>query len=96
MLFSAADLIAGRGTPVTARPTEPLAVALERMAERDYSQLPVVDEHDPPRALGIVTADSSIRAIRGFGAAIADLRVDEALNQSTRVSVRRGSSRQTR
>ena len=42
---TAADLM--HGTPVFAEPAEPLGKALERMKEKGFSQLPVVDRGQP-------------------------------------------------
>jgi len=47
---------------VTAHPDESLNAALQRMAPRDLSRLPVVSREDPARLLGVVRRNDVVRA----------------------------------
>ena len=56
--------------PVTARPSETVRAAVERMAKEDVGRLIVVDENDPLRATGIITRSDIVSAFaRGSRAA---------------------------
>jgi hypothetical protein len=48
------NLIEGRGEPVTVYPYDSLGKAWSLMTERDFSQLPVIDEAKRPIGLGRV------------------------------------------
>lgn len=65
MPFVVRDLINEHRKPVTVQPEDSLQLALARMTEHEYSQLPVVD--DDGRCLGMVTGDSILRALKTFG-----------------------------
>lgn len=73
MPYSVSNLIAGRGTPVTVCPDEPVQSAIAKMIEHDYSQLPVVDKDGKP--VGMVTTDSILRALECFHTPIDALKV---------------------
>lgn len=75
------DLLEDRLEPETARLHERLEVAVQRMLEHDYSQLPVVEDHAEGglHAVGLVTMTSAARATLHLGEPLAALRVEHAL-----------------
>lgn len=79
MPFTVQHLIEGRGEPVVARPEESASVALERMIENDFSQLPVVD--DSNTVLGVITSDSLARAVNNLDVPVSALHVSDALER---------------
>jgi len=76
MPFIAQDLIAENPIVVVTTPGEFVHDALQRMVEHDFSQLPVIDDENRP--LGMVTSESILRALTGFGVNLDDLRVEHA------------------
>lgn len=48
--------------PVTVVPSTPVSQALERMAVLGVGRLPVVDEHDPTRLVGLFRREDAVRA----------------------------------
>ncbi|MEX0796123.1 MAG: chloride channel protein [Acidimicrobiia bacterium] len=48
--------------PVTVVPSSPVSHALERMAVLGVGRLPVVDEHDPTRLVGLFRREDAVRA----------------------------------
>ena len=77
MPFTVQQLIAGQQKLVTAVPGETVALALERMIENSFSQLPVVDDQNRP--LGMITSDSIVRALDMFGVTVDKLIVATAM-----------------
>lgn len=77
MTALARDVLHDSARPVSILSEEALSVALSRMIESDFSQLPVVGSDERP--LGVVTSDSILRALHCFGAAPKDLRVSDAM-----------------
>jgi CBS domain-containing protein len=63
--------------PVTVVPSTPVSQALERMAVLGVGRLPVVDEHDPTRLVGLFGREDAVRAYH------------EALGSSTDVGLER-------
>ena len=63
--------------PVTVVPSTPVSQALERMAVLGVGRLPVVDEHDPTRLVGLFGREEAVRAYH------------EALGSSTDVGLER-------
>jgi K+/H+ antiporter YhaU regulatory subunit KhtT len=63
--------------PVTVVPSTPVSQALERMAVLGVGRLPVVDEHDPTRLVGLFRREDAVRAYH------------EALGSSTDVGLER-------
>ena len=76
MPYAVENLIEGRGKPISVRPTDSAKNALDAMIERDFSQLPVIDDEERP--LGIVTHESILRALKSFGGTLDDLQVSDA------------------
>ena len=60
MPYSVERLIENQGSVVVVRKEDAIAAALDLMIERDFSQLPVVDENQT--LLGMVTYESILRA----------------------------------
>lgn len=77
MPFIVQQLIEGHQEPVKVSPDSTAQQALELMIEHDFSQLPVVDEKNKP--LGIVTADSILRALNNFGVPLTELQISHAI-----------------
>jgi len=77
MPFIVQDLIAENPTVVVTTPDELVRDALKRMIEHDFSQLPAVDKENRP--LGMVTSESILRALTGFGVNLDQLRVEHAI-----------------
>lgn len=77
MPFTVQQLIEGRPQPVTTTPDKPIQMALDLMVERDFSQLPVVDDNGG--SLGLITSDSILRALNYFETTVKDLRVSHAI-----------------
>ncbi len=71
------DLLASRA-PVTALSDEAVDVAVARMNEHDFSQLPVVDGHSRP--LGLISRESILRAVMEFEVGVAALKVGDAFD----------------
>lgn len=71
------NLIEGRPLPVTVRRDDCVTVALKLMAEKEFSQLPVVDSGNHP--LGMVNYESILRGMRHFRAKIDELHVRDAI-----------------
>ena len=76
MPFIVQDLIEDNPALVKTKLNEPVKVALARMIEHDFSQLPIVDQDDKP--LGLVTAESILRAHISFDIGLDELRVEHA------------------
>lgn len=76
MSYLVGTLTSGRGAPTTVLADEPLQHAIDKMMERDYSQLPVVA--GDLRPIGLVTSDSILRALVHLGTSISALKVSHA------------------
>lgn len=48
---------------VTMRPKEPLSTALKRMMVNSISQIPVIDEEDPNKVLGLISEQNLLKAL---------------------------------
>ena len=70
-----ADVMTPR--PVTVVPSTPVSQALERMAVLGVGRLPVVDEHEPARLVGLFRREDAVRAYH------------EALGSSTDIGLER-------
>lgn len=80
MPYQVQQLIEGKGQPVTVSKADTLAKALSIMIENDFSQLPVVrKEQGAEIPEGMITYESTIRAIRNFGASIDKLHVRDVM-----------------
>lgn len=77
MPIQVSALIAGRPAPVTVQPSDTATVAIRRMVEHDYDQLPVVDARD--RLLGLVSHGSLHRAAWTFECPVDELQVRDAV-----------------
>lgn len=62
MTTTVQDFIKGKQPVVTITKNDPLPVALKRMVEHDFSQLPVVNSNNIPE--GIVTSDSILVTVQ--------------------------------
>jgi len=80
MPFLVEQIIEGKASPVTVRRDDPVNVALDRMVENDFSQLPVVDEEGHP--LGMVTHEGILRGIRSFNTNIWELHVRDVIESA--------------
>lgn len=78
MSVTLADLLVDHPEPVIAYPDEPVTVAMERMLEHDYSQLPVVIKGEPDRLIGLISTTSIARATLHLRAPPTSLRVHHA------------------
>jgi CBS domain-containing protein len=76
MPFIVQELIEDNPDLITTSPREPVQSALRRMIERDFSQLPIVDEANRP--LGMITSESILRALSNFGIGLDKLLVEHA------------------
>lgn len=76
MSFIVQDLIEDNPNLVTVRLKDPVKLALARMIDNDFSQLPIVDEQFRPE--GMVTAESILRALKNFGVGPDKLGVEHA------------------
>jgi hypothetical protein len=76
MPYPVQNLIEGRGEPVSVYPYDSLGRAWSLMTEREFSQLPVIDEAKRP--IGLVTHASILSAMVNFGVHIEDLKVTDA------------------
>lgn len=79
MPFAVQDLIDRGRELVCVKPTDSVDHALEVMIEKDFSQLPVVDDIGQP--LGLITSDSILRALEHFGLMIESLSVSSAMTK---------------
>jgi CBS domain-containing protein/Arc/MetJ family transcription regulator len=81
MPYQVSHLLIDIGNPVAATPDEPLQVALDRMLQYSFSQLPVVKGDGQSRQFYFITHESILLALHNFGSRIEDsgLRVDDAL-----------------
>ena len=77
MPYPVQNLLEGRGAPMTVRAQQPATEAVAMMIEREFSQLPVVD--DDGRPLGVITFQSIVEATSNFGVAVKDLTVGHAV-----------------
>ena len=77
MPYPVQNLLEGRGAPMTVRAQQPATEAVALMIEREFSQLPVVD--DDGRPLGVITFQSIVEATSNFGVAVKDLTVGHAV-----------------
>ena len=76
MPFTVKDIIDDNPTLVTAKPGDPVMSALSKMIEYDFSQLPIIDLDNKP--LGLITAESILRAHTSFDTGLDQLRVEHA------------------
>lgn len=81
MPFVVRDLFDEQRKPVIVHPEDSLQVALTRMTEHEYSQLPVVDGDG--RNLGMVTSDSILRALKTFDVTPGSLLVRDAKTKAS-------------
>jgi len=81
MPYQVSQLVADLRPPVSAAPEEPLQVALDRMLQHGFSQLPVVKGTGQNKQFYFVTHQSILNALQNFGSRIngSGLRVDDAL-----------------
>ncbi len=77
MPYPVQNLLEGRAAPVTVRAEQRATEAVAMMIEREFSQLPVVD--DDGRPLGVITFQSIVEATSNFGVAVKDLTVGHAI-----------------
>src|SRR5512147_1395688 len=77
MPYPVQNLLEGRASPVTVRAEQPATEAVAMMIEREFSQLPVVDDDGCP--LGVITFQSIVEATSNFGVAVKDLTVGHAV-----------------
>src|SRR6266568_7425798 len=82
MSFTVRQLIGSNKELVTVLNTDSVKKAQSLMVEHEFSQLPVVDEHN--KALGLITSDSILRALNTFGVSIEVLRVLDAMDEVER------------
>jgi len=82
MSFTVRQLIGSNKELVTVLNTDSVKKAQSLMVEHQFSQLPVVDEHN--KALGLITSDSILRALNTFGVSIEVLRVLDAMDEVER------------
>jgi CBS domain-containing protein len=76
MPFTVHDLISDKIKPVTTGYHDSAKDAVNLMMERDFSQLPVLNDRD--RLVGMVTSDSIVRALNHLKLKIEDLKVEHA------------------
>ena len=76
MPYPVQDVIEGHGEPVTVYPYDSIEKAWSLMTEREFSQLPVIDEAKRP--IGLITHASILSAMMNFGVHIEDLKVTDA------------------
>lgn len=79
MAFPIHELIKDKSPLLVTRPAEDVSAALTSMFERDYSQLPVVDDDNKP--VGMLTTDSIVRACDHLGLPPKKLKVSQAMTQ---------------
>jgi CBS domain-containing protein len=79
MALTIGELLQGRERPHSVRPDEPLKSAIEQMLRFDYTQLPVTTEAD--KLVGIITADSILRALDALGLPPERLAVADAMSR---------------
>lgn len=77
MPYSIADLLARQRALVSVRQGDNVLYALDRMAEHDFSQLPVLDPQG--YLMGMVTHESIMRAARSLKVELESLRMRDAL-----------------
>ena len=77
MPYPVQNLLEGRGAPATVRAEQPATAAIAMMIEKEFSQLPVID--DDGRPLGVITFQSIVEATSNFGVAVKDLTVGHAV-----------------
>src|SRR5512140_2192441 len=70
-------LIENQGSALVVQKNDAITTALDLMIERDFSQLPVVDENRT--LLGMITYESVLRAARSFNAKLSELFVRDAM-----------------
>ncbi len=80
MPFIVQKLIEGRPLPVTVGRQTPVLEALELMIERDFSQIPIVDEHRSP--LGMVNYEAIVHGMRNFESNLSELRVRDVMTSA--------------
>jgi hypothetical protein len=76
MPYPVQDMIEGHGEPVTVYPYDSIEKVWSLMTEREFSQLPVIDEAKRP--IGLITHASILSAMMNFGVNIEDLKVTDA------------------
>ena len=79
MPYPVQHLLGEHPKPVYVLPGDPIQKALSLMIEHDYSQLPVVDNYDERKPIGLITSDSIVRVLNHFGVPIDKLRVSDAI-----------------
>lgn len=80
MPYLVQKLIEGRLPPVAVDRQSLVIDALESMIERDFSQLPVIDERRAP--LGMVTYEAIVHGMRNFEAGLSDMRVRDVMTSA--------------
>ena len=85
MPYPVQDVIEGHGEPVTVYPYDSIEKAWSLMTEREFSQLPVIDEAKRP--IGLITHASILSAMMNFGVHIEDLKVTDATDARGQESV---------
>lgn len=77
MPYPIQNLLEGRSGPITIRSSERVVDAVAVMIEKEYSQLPVIDDNDRP--LGMISHESIVQAVNNFPVSIDALLVSHAM-----------------
>lgn len=80
MPYPVSNLIEGRGDPISVKKNESISKTLSTMLEKDYSQLPVLDDQD--HILGMVTYKNILRALKYYQADLNELVVANAIESA--------------
>ena len=84
MTVTAKTLLEGRSSPICVKLIEKVQTALELMVEKEFSQLPIVDDDNRP--LGLVTVDSILRALSILGITVEGLQVRDVAEKHQQFS----------
>lgn len=77
MPYPVSNMIEGRGIPVSVKKSDHISKAFSIMLEKDFSQLPVLDDQD--QILGVITYKNILRALKYYKADLEDLVVENAI-----------------
>lgn len=80
MPFTVDQLTSENQKLVTVTREDTIQLAMERMIEHDYGQLPVVDGNN--KLQGMVTAESILKAMMNFGSTVSGLKVAHAMESA--------------
>lgn len=83
MALSIVDFIKDKKSVVVAKLGESLAVIVRRMAENDFSQLPVVDAKNKP--LGVIDSDGLLNIVMESQFASQDFQLDQSMLRNTQL-----------